>query len=314
MSDSIKRPKNDFCSTVEEFRAVWLEHIVSLEQLKDLKGEPLTAIIPMWRKLELMPFIGAGRKVELSFAQLIWLRILDTLRTLRYPLADIRKIAEYLFIDAYNKDLARNNIDNIIKGLLKLKNLGTLSKSEEKRLNYLQWVRTQPGILLAFKLSINYLVELIDASLDSELEAALLIFEDGEVIEQLGDRYRSHRSSKITMGMIARPHIRLSITHYLREFIDEESLSVVYPKTFNEDEQTVLRELKKKHVEEIILRIAGGVIHNIESRSTERRSVEEREQIKRILGLKNYERIEINTVDGKEFTIKRTRKKINRKM
>ncbi|WP_181308503.1 hypothetical protein [Rufibacter sp. XAAS-G3-1] len=62
-----------------------------------------------WHHAGLLPFaIPEGRKNLLSFHGFIWVRLIDRLRTLGYPLENIRQVKEYLFAGTDPGDASRD--------------------------------------------------------------------------------------------------------------------------------------------------------------------------------------------------------------
>src|SRR5690242_1984102 len=99
--------KDDNLLSLLEFKKFLYDQIVPVDYIKDLSGEPILKIIPFWRKKALLPFIQTGRHFKISFAQLMWIRILDQLRHLGYPLTGMQKITDYFYKDAYEGHLPK---------------------------------------------------------------------------------------------------------------------------------------------------------------------------------------------------------------
>jgi hypothetical protein len=258
------------------------------------------------RKHELLPFISRGKWIKLSFAQLIWIRILDTLRSFGYSLADTKRICEYFFKDAYDDGLPESNIKENTEVLAKKKLAGTISDDELIMLKKIEEIGNDKALLYTLKVDINYLTNLVASSLSSGEEAGILIFPHGEVGEHLGDQYFSHNKKSIDPK---KPHIYLSIRHFLEEFIDSEELnSLIMPQLLNDDEKFVLKELRNKNVSELTIKRNGDKPFRIESSKGGVITGDEVKKIKRILGLNNYEEIKISTRDDKTLSFKRTKK------
>ena len=84
-------------ASLSEFKQFMFDQIVPVKDLKDHKGEPLDKVITYWRRQQLLPFIGEGSWLKISFAQLVWLRILDSLREISFPVNQMKKICDYFF-------------------------------------------------------------------------------------------------------------------------------------------------------------------------------------------------------------------------
>jgi hypothetical protein len=307
MAKKIHQDSEDYFS-LAEFRQFMYEKIVPLEDLTDMNDEPLGKSFAYWRRHRLLPFIAKGKWIKITFSQLIWVRMLDTLRSLGYTIENTQRVCDYLFKDAYDNDLPERNIkDN--RDLFKMKELaGTISDQESIVLQQIEEIANDKVLLYLLKYDINYLTNLITSCLSSGEEAGLLIFKDGEVGEHLGTHYFSH-SGKIIDH--TKPHIYLSITYFLKEFIDSEELqSLIMPQLLNDDEKSVLKELRNKNVNEIVIKRNGNNDLRIESSRNGVVTGEEMKEIRRILGLRNYEEIKLSTRDEKTLNFKRTKKKI----
>ena len=194
--------ENNTLITLAEFKEFMFKQIVPLSDLKDYEGKPIEKLFPFWRRNNLLPFIHKGKHIdiEISFVQMIWLRILDTLRALSYPINDIEKVAEYFFKDAYFDELPKKNIE-YNKQLLTEKKENTLLTEEEETLlleieNFLQ----NENLLYVLKFDVNYLSNLINYCITSSLEAGILIYANGRVVEKIGQTTFSHKEIDFNMN------------------------------------------------------------------------------------------------------------------
>jgi len=300
--------ENNTLITLAEFKEFMFKQIVPLSDLKDYEGKPIEKLFPFWRRNNLLPFIHKGKHIdiEISFVQMIWLRILDTLRALSYPINDIEKVAEYFFKDAYFDELPKKNIE-YNKQLLTEKKENTLLTEEEETLlleieNFLQ----NENLLYVLKFDVNYLSNLINYCITSSLEAGILIYANGRVVEKIGQTTFSHKEIDFNMNA---PHIYLSIKYFLEEFIDDEDLQkIIMPHLLNDDEKYILKELRNNNIHELNIRKKGGDIFRVDTASDGLISGAKAKEIKKILGLKNYEEVEISTRDEKNLSFKKKTK------
>jgi hypothetical protein len=293
-----------------EFREFMFETIVPVKELFDRKGKPLEKILAFWRRKGLTPFIGHGKWIKISFAQLIWLRILDDLREISFPVEKMKLICDYFFKDADRDNLASKNLKSNMEEIKKKKAAGTQSEEDEQYLSQIESFLKDPNMLYILKFDINYLANLITRVISSGNDGFIYIFFDGKAVEYVGQEYKGHGDSKkIDFN---KPHVCLPISHYLKEFINDEELSkLLMPRLLNEDEIKVLKEMRRNNIKEITIRRAGDKKGTrIESTKEGLLSKEQAKQIKELLGMKNYERITIDTMDEKTLSFKRTRKKI----
>lgn len=307
MARKVNQDNDDYIS-LAEFRQFMYEKIVPLEDITDMNDEPLLKSFAYWRRHGLLPFIQKGKWIKITFCQLIWVRMLDTLRSLGYTVENTQRVCDYLFKDAYDNDLPEKNIKDNRDLYRKKKIAGTISEEESIMLRQIEDIANDKVLLYLLKYNINYLTNLITSCLSSGEEAGLLIFKDGEVGEHLGTQYFSHSGKTVDP---ATPHIYLSITYFLKEFIDSNELqSLIMPQLLNDDEKSVLKELRNKNVNEIVIKRHGNNDIRIESSRNGVVTGEEMKEIRRILGLHNYEEIKLSTRDEKTLNFKRTKKKI----
>ena len=192
-------------------------------------------MLPYWRKHEVIPFIQKGLKFEISFAQLFWLRILDHLRQFSYTVKNTKKICNYFFKDAYFNQLPKKNLEYNKDLLLKKKLAGVISEKEEATLKWVEERLLDDKFLYVLKYDINYLTNLIINSLETKEQAGILIFLDGEVLEQVGDFYFNHNNISLDKR---KPHIYFSISYLLEEFINQNELqTLLLPQILNDDEK-----------------------------------------------------------------------------
>lgn len=303
-----KGAKNTDLITFSEFREFMFHNIVPLEDISDYRGAPISRMLPFWRKNELMPFIQKGKHLKISFAELIWLRILDTLRQFSYPLQQTVKVCHYFFKDAYDNDLPKRNMEYNQAMLSKKKQAGTLTEEDSLTLEHLENFLKDKVLLHILKTDINYLTGLVTECITSREERGILIFQDGRVAESNGEILRTHGNYSVD---ITEPHIYLSIPFYLKEFIESEQLSTIFlPQVLNDDEKKVLREMKNRNVKQITIVLKGGDVEKISSTKEGILTGQQAKQIKQILGLRNYEQITLDTLNESSLKIKKTKKKI----
>lgn len=299
--------KSDFIS-FSEFREFMFENIVPIEEIFDFKGEPISTMLPFWRKSELVPFIQKGKHIKLSFAGLIWLRILDTLRQFSYPIAQTKKVCGYFFKDAYDHELPEKNMKHNQKHLLAKKRMGTLSDEEAVMLENIEYFLTDKPMLYMLKFDINYLTVLVSECITDGQERGILIFNDGRVGETDGIGIITHGEYAID---ISEPHIYLSITYFLKEFIESEQLSSIFiPQILNDDEKKVLKEIKNRNIKELTIKLKDGKIEKIKSTKEGLITGAKAREIQKILGMRNYQSITLDTVNETTFSFKQTTKKV----
>ena len=268
-----------------------------------------TKVIAYWRREGLMPFIEKGKWAKLNFVEAIWLMMLNTLRNIGLPVGTMKRVTQYFIERAYKDNLPEINLKASKQVLEKKKTAGTISDEEDEQLNQIIDLLKDKQLLYLFRWDVNYFSNLITESVNYGVEAEILIFEDGTIAEYIFGSIRAFPAKDIDIYM---PHIRISVLYYLKEFIASEKLSAFLSNIhlLNEDERRVLQELRNKNVREITILLNKGEITRIESTKNGVIAGRQANEIMKILGLKNYERITIDTIDEKSFSFKKTKKKI----
>lgn len=293
---------------IADFRGIMFEKIVPLTDLSDHTGKPLGNIVAYWRRHGLLPFIEEGKWAKLSFMQLIWLRILDDLRQIGFPLTKMLMLCDYLFKDAYKNQLPEVNLRYNKEIIVKKLKAGTNTEDDDLLLAQIENTLKYPKALQILKFDVNYLSTMVANSISNNKEGIIYIFFDGRVWEFLGNDYIGHNKNDIDRY---EPHICINITHYLREFINNEELSGLFmPQILNEDELKVLSEMRRKNVKQITIYKDNNLMPRIESTRTGKLTAEQTSEIKKVLGFKNYEQIILDTIDEKTLSFKRIKKKL----
>jgi DNA-binding transcriptional MerR regulator len=289
------------------FRQNFLQPVIDIGKIKGFDGKPLYKSLPYWRRNKLLPFIPQGNwGYEISPSQVIWLRILDHLRALGYPVSDTERVADYFFKDAYFDDLPTKNLLARKKELEKKEKLGKLDQEDAYLLSELERILQDSVLLYGLKFDVSYLSNLVSWCINAGLEAGILIFPDGNVAERRDDKIDNHRGEKFDFEA---PHIYISIKALLKEFIEDEELnSFISPYLLEDEEKFVLKELRNKNIKEIRILVQSAKIVRIDSKSKESITEEQTEKIKKILRMKNYEEVSISTRDNKTLTFNRTKK------
>src|SRR5436190_3549295 len=132
--------KNDQPSkALWDFREYMFMDVIPIEEVDDLNGEPILSILPFWRKNGLVPMLAKNQKVfNVSFAEVIWFRILGTLREFGYPISKMRMVTDYFFKDAYDNNLPKLNLQKNKQTLQKKQRAGTLTDEDQRILSRIE--------------------------------------------------------------------------------------------------------------------------------------------------------------------------------
>jgi hypothetical protein len=292
--------KGEGLFSLVKFREFLFDTIVSIEDIEDKDGRPVSEILVYWRKKNLVPFIPSGKHTfNVSFSDIIWFRILDILRAFGYPVEKMKLVCDYFFKDAYFDELPKRNFLYNQRELNKKKLAGTISQGEQETLDFIDRSLKDERFLYALRFEVNYLTNLITECIRSEEDRGILIFMDGRVGELHTDIYHTHRDFKVDS---TEPHIFISLRNLFSEFVKKNDLAKLFvPHVLNEKEKNVLKQIKEKNVKEITIRTKDGEINKIDVKKDEVITGAEAKEIRTILGLKNYESITIKTIDKKSL-------------
>ncbi len=298
--------KNDSLSLLD-LEMSYFQPILPLKDFMGKDGHSLYKSLPFWRRNNLLPFIKEGGwGVEVSLSQLIWLRILDNLRALGYPVKDTEKVTDYFFKDAYFDDLPAKNLLQQKESLIKKQSKIKLDEFEQQMLLDIESVLGDKLLLYGLKFDISYLSNLVVWCVKMGKEAGILVYPNGLVVEKRGEEFSNH--SNVFFDVEA-PHIYISIKGLLKEFVDNKELSnIVIPYLLEDEERLVLKELRKKNIKEIRILIQSEKIMRVDTQVQQTFTDEQAEQVKKILHLKNYEEVTVSTRDNRTITFNRTTK------
>jgi len=292
--------------TAREFNHAKFDPSVPVEELDIDKR-----ILDYWRREGLLPFIPKGKWAKVSFMQILWIDLLDAVRSLELPVRRLKDLTDYFITRAYHDELPKKNLEynrDKLEGKAKLtpltiEELGILHQIKD---------RLRSDILLyTDKWDINYFSNLVTESILDQREGGVLIFRDF-ICEFVGGRYRVFPDREVNLW---EPHVHISLGNGLKHFIKNEELTQ-YERFFDflpSDEQKILKEVRNRNVKSItITKSKDGEVLRIDSTKAGRLTEEQTDAVKEILGLGNYESITLDTVDRKTISYKRTNKTIKK--
>jgi hypothetical protein len=259
-----------------------------------------------WRRNDLLPFIEKGKWGKLNFIQLIWIQILESMREFGLSIEIMKNVCDYFFKDSYIDNVPKTNLTFTKKILNEKQKTGKISDEETQTLDYINRILSNDKWLTVLKYDINYLTNLVIACINEQWHGGIVIFADGTIAEHINGVFSSHKADFVDPE---KPHVYLPIKYYLYTFFDDSELSLmVNPIFLNPDEQSVIREVRKGNISEIIIELEGKKIKRIDSTAKGIITGEKVKEIMKILGLKNYERITVETRNEKTLSVKRTKK------
>jgi len=295
--------------SLKEFRQYIFYPVYPVSNLKDLKNKQISESFPFWRRNGLMPFIPKGKhNVEISFAQVIWLRILDHLRALGYGVSDTAQLCDRLFKDAYLEELPKKRIKYHYDRLREKDLAQTINEDERETLLRLSQMLEDSILLYGLKFEINFLTDLIIWCLDNNQEAGILVFPGGICMKRLGDEI-------LPLGEAspdpAAPHIYLSILYFLKEFIQSGDLRLIkIPGLLTENEKKVLAALNSKNISELTIKLSEGEVVRVDSKHFKQISGDDAKRIRLAIGLGQYEEVTLSVRGADSITFQKLKKSI----
>ncbi len=279
---------------------------IKIRNLKDHLGEPLNRIVAFWKRNDLLPFIEEGKWAEVSFAQLVWIRILDDLRKINFPVSKMKLVCDYFFKDAYSNDLPKKNLQFNKEQILKRIRAGTQEENDFELLAKIENILKNDKTLYILKFDVNYLSNFIGACLTNRKDGLIYISFDGNVTEFLEDAYWGHKEINFELE---EPHIRLTLSNYLKEFMDTKELKdLIVPTLLKSDEAYLIKQMSQKGISEInIKKTPDSKQLVIKTSKNLTLPKEKQNEVKRLLGLGQYETITVKSSHKDDIHISSTK-------
>lgn len=306
----LKQLRSTGLSRFEASGLLWEKRFSSSEVGIDKK------VLSYWRTKGLVSFMDKGSWTEASFIDLIWLRILDTLRKFGYSVNQMQKLYHYLFTRAFEENLAEKNLQAVIQ-LYEEKIKAGDNSNETISLHELAVKNINDKLLrAALRTDISYLSVLIIGSLTEGYETGIIITENDEFC-LYGSLVLNQEEADTIAFYRSQPHIFIPISHYISSFLSEEDKHsfIIYAGILDEDELRIIREIRQQNLKSITISFdeKTGKPIKIESDMSGLIQGEKARQVMKILGLKNYTGIELNTRDGRTLSFKKTEKHVLKK-
>jgi hypothetical protein len=296
----------------------------SEKKVKQLLPQKSSDLIPIeqirfWRRHELLPFFEDGKHAQVSMGQFLWLRLLQTLKNFGCSINYMQNASSYFIKRAYEDDLVLKNLLAEKERLVNVieKNNKSTDQHHNSLLEFVRSLLSDPILLHSIKMEINYFTTLIVYSLDTHKPIDIIMDQvgqfavsiDGRIYDPLIDQFEANETIKID-----EPLIRIPIQNLLLEFfddakIDDNALSII---VLNEEEQDVIRAIRDKSVNRINVTIQKGKVKRFDIEKTTKKTVNDPaiREIKKILGLKNYQEIKCIAPNDKEVVIIKNIKKV----
>ena len=247
---------------------------------------------------------------QFNFPEYLWLQTLESMRKFGCSVNTMKKLHDYLFTRAYKENLGKKNLEENIAYLTKISKQRPLNNEEFRLRNSLNEILNDPILMSVPNRDITYFSQLVLKCFINNNEVGIIIYENGEV-----DTYEL-TTSDATEGKknldLSVPHILIPISYFIKKFIVDEEKEKFLTKIgmLNENEMDVINLIRKKNVKKIIITLndQNQTIKNIEAQAAGIIKKEDAEKIRQVLGMKNYESIELHTRDSSTLTFTRTKK------
>jgi DNA-binding transcriptional MerR regulator len=290
------------------------EGYISYDKIFDVEAAGINQkIFGYWKSKGLLGFIKKDKWARLSFSDVIWLRTLETMRKFGCSIKNMKSIYDHYFERALNDNLVEKNIQAQIDELeTGFKDNISLEEREviKVQVNTLKMMLKHPNIKKNLSNG-GYFTELIMKCLSYKLETGIIIFEDGSFEDYSISLEINDKRKEVILTHI--PRLIIPISHLITEFVSRtvdlkiSNLSVL----FDEDELRVIKEMRNENVKSITIKFREKD-HKVETIKCDKSGIikgDEAKKIMNILGLKNYQGIELNTRDGKTLSFNHTEKK-----
>ena len=268
-------------------------------------------IFQFWKAKGLVDFIDKGKWARLDIIGYLWLCVLETMRKFGCSVKLMKSIYDELFTKAYEENLAAKILESNRTYFLNLATIRPLTSEESEILKAIEDINHYPILNIQFRNEISYFSQLVEGSLRSKTEAGLIIYEDGkfETFHLAPPNTPENLIQKIDN---VRPHIYIPISHYITDFITDEDKQNFLTSSglLTEDEHRIVKEIRNKNVKSIKITF-DDQNHNIEKIECDQKGLikgEDAKKVMKLLGLKNYSSIELNTRDGKTLSFVYTEK------
>jgi len=282
-----------------------------LEKRYKLKDSPVKSTnFHYWKQKGFLHTIDNNKKASLNLVECIWIEILITLKNFGCSAKTMEMAFKALFLDAYSENLAKKFNEEHLMYYKDLKKTRPLTAEEETIFGIRVQVSTDPLLADFLSREISYLYNMITETLEKNADAGIIITEDGKC-----NRYFIYPNTAAEESLYDNntPHIKVPVSYFLKKFIEDDTRAEPLNKTgvLTDNELTVVKEMRNNNIRSIKVHFRHDD-HNIEKIEVEEKgllSKAKSEEIMGIMGMKNYNKIELNTRDGHQLSFTRTTKK-----
>lgn len=268
-----------------------------------------------WKLNKLLPTIPDGKRAELSIVDVIWIEILKSMKNLGCNLTSMKAVNKLLFEDSYLNHHAEKNLKNNLIWLIEQEKLRPLNSQEQITKTSIVNTMNDPLLRNYFRWAISHLYTLVIDSIEHGANIRIRLFENG-LVKVIGNT--SMLSIETTQ-----PHeqgqeqgdtyVQISLTAIVDRFFGDRNIEKKLSNSgfLTTEELMVIEEMRKKNIKTLTIHFddVAKKIKKIECDSAGMIEGEKAIEVMKILGMKNYSGIELNTRNGKSLSFIRTEKK-----
>lgn len=270
-------------------------------------------IFHSWKIADLLPTVPKGGWAKLSFIDLLWLETLETMRRFGCSRNLMKAVCKKLFYDAYEVNLGKLTLEENYTYLKNLASKKPLTFEEEQFLNEITYLVNNSVYMSTLDRGINYFYHLVTICFIENNEVGLIIYLDGSFnTYELRNNVNEGKSN----ADLSIPHILIPISSFIKDFIidDEKEEFLNQCGVLNDSEFEVIKLIRKRNIKSLTVTLENKVVQKIETEESGFVDENDVKLLKKILGLKEYDSIEINSRDSRTMSFrKRTKIYTNKK-
>jgi hypothetical protein len=289
-----------------------LDHVANrgalLEEVFSVSDSNIDSkIFHSWKIDGLLPTVPKGGWAQLSFVDLLWLDTLETMRKFGCSRNLMKAVCTKLFDDAYKMNLGKCTLKENHEFLTNLASKRPLTFEEDLYLNSITHVLNDSVYMSVLDRGINHFYHLVINCFLENNEVGLIIYLDGSFSTY---ELRNNLREENTNADLSVPHILIPISSFIKKFIEDDEKEEFLNQcgVLNESEFEVIKIIRKKNIKSITVTLNNKTVQRIETEESGMIDKNDVKLLKKTLGLKEYDSIEINSRDSRTMSFKKTTK------
>ncbi|MEI6190675.1 MAG: hypothetical protein WCP61_09670 [Chitinophagia bacterium] len=267
-----------------------------------------------WKLCKLLPTIPDGKRAELSIIDIIWIEVLKSMKNLGCPRHSMSLVHQILFEESYHKNHAEKNMRRNLEKFERIELLRPLNNEEVTyRENTLNTIK-DPILRSHMRWSISHLFTLVLECIELGSDINIHLYENGKVgINGHKSLLEIEEEENVSVS-IGSCYVNISLTGIVNRFFNNLNIEKKLVETgyLSPDEVKVVSEMRNENIKTLTIHFDNEAhsIKKIECDTVGYITGDKAIEVMKILGMKNYSSIEVNTRDGKNLSFIRTEKKI----